>query len=380
MRVRIRDAALLHGIRLLHRAGWLRTAGRLTPAELSGVRGVLLVVTTALGDAINMTPIYQAVRDRFPGARVVGFFHEAYAELFEGDPRFDAIVRYRGKYRGVRTTIRALRRAGCDLALIANANDPDVIPLVVFGGARVIVRMPGRDTVYRFLVANPEQLHRPSLPDHTLDRAQKIVEAVGGEIREPRYHLAVTEESRQRVQAWLKEAGILPGQVLVGFHPGASVREKMWPAVRYAELARALFRAEAAPAIVLTGSGRERGLCEEIRAGSGTPGRVINAAGALPMRDLPALLTREAVLVSGDTGLYHMAVAIGCRTVTIFIQSSPDLTGPPYDLERHLVVRRPGACDACARSCRYPACAAEVSAAEVSDRVLSLLGQGASVP
>jgi ADP-heptose:LPS heptosyltransferase len=123
------------------------------------------------------------------------------------------------------------------------------------------------------------------------------------------------------------------GPVVV--HPGAASAARRWPPDRWAAVARSL--AAAGHEVAVTGSGIvERPIAEAVVADAGLP----KAAGLGGRLDLPALsgLVRNARLVlSGDTGVSHLASAWGTPSVTLFGPTPARLWGPPRD-ERHLVL------------------------------------------
>ena len=149
-------------------------------------------------------------------------------------------------------------------------------------------------------------------------------------------------------------------------HPGASSLQKRWPAANFAEVARALLGEDPARWLILTGSPAERPLCESIQAGCGAPERVVNAAGVVPLSNLPALLERVRWLLTNDTGVAHIGYAIGTPSLTLFWRSLPRISGPLTNSERHRVIFKGDQCQACNQGqCVYPACANAITAEEV---------------
>jgi heptosyltransferase-1 len=94
--------------------------------------------------------------------------------------------------------------------------------------------------------------------------------------------------------------------------------DKLWPEERWIELGRAL----GAPAILPWGSEQERARAERIsRAIGGT---------VLPRKNLEELARvfgAARAVVGLDTGLTHLAAALGVPAVGIFCGSDPRLTG-----------------------------------------------------
>jgi ADP-heptose:LPS heptosyltransferase len=359
--------------RLVHRTFWaldrlgkIDTVRDLAAVDLDRIEGILVAVTTALGDSVSFTPAYAALRARFPRSRIVGLYHHAFADLYGEDPRLDGVIPYHGKYAGWRQTLKWLRALRCELALVPYVNDPDVIPLIYLGGSRIIFRMPGRDTIYRFMVANPELLSRGPNPEHASVRCATMLGYLGCKVTDLTPRLHVTAAHREGVAAWLAARGVPPDARMVGMHPGASIQKKRWPAEQFAETARALLRELPGSWLVLTGSPGERALCESIRESCGSPERAVNAAGDLPLGELPALLERLVWFLANDTGAAHIAYAVGTPSLTLFWRSLPHLSGPLPGQGRHRVLYREDGCRGCDHGrCIYPSCANAIGVDDV---------------
>ena len=366
MRIPGLDTLVYRTFWALDRLGRIQTVRDLATIDLNRVDGILVAVTTALGDSVCFTPGLTALRERFPRTRIVGLFHGKFAELYLHDPRLDGVILYHGKYRRWRETLKALQAARCELALVPYMNDPDVIPLIYLGGSRIIFRTPGRDTLYRFMVANPELLSSGPNPEHALVRVRTMLRHLGCSALDltPRLHVGVPE--RDRVAAWLRARGVPATAELIAMHPGASIREKRWPAAHFAEAARVVLEEDPARWLILTGSPGERPLCESIQAGCGAPDRAVNAAGAVPLSDLPALLERVRWLLINDTGVAHIAYATGTPSLTLFWKSFPHVSGPLPGQDRHRVLCKGEACRSCDQGrCIYPTCANAITVDEV---------------
>ncbi|WP_341849406.1 glycosyltransferase family 9 protein [Streptomyces bungoensis] len=121
-------------------------------------------------------------------------------------------------------------------------------------------------------------------------------------------------------------------------HPGAASGSRRWPGERFAAVVRCL-RATG-HRVVLTGGPGEDALVRSVAERSGLPASDV-LAGGLPHAELSALVAEAALMLSGDTGLAHLAVAHGTRSVTLFGPVSPRLWGPPPSPD-HLALWRPG--------------------------------------
>jgi ADP-heptose:LPS heptosyltransferase len=135
-------------------------------------------------------------------------------------------------------------------------------------------------------------------------------------------------------------------------HPGAKAPARRWPADRFAAVAREL--RGAGHRVVVTGSPAERGLAEAVAARAGLPGSAV-LAGRTDTGALAGLVAGARLLVSGDTGVAHLATAYGTPSVVLFGPMSPALWGPPVDRPYHRVLWRPELADRPAGPGPHPA-------------------------
>jgi heptosyltransferase-2 len=129
---------------------------------------------------------------------------------------------------------------------------------------------------------------------------------------------------------------------LVGLHLGTAVGgAKLWPALSFARLADRLRQASLVP--VLLGSPADAAGAAAVLAATRTP--IPSLVGRDRPALLPGLLSRLACVVSGDTGVAHLAAAVGVPTVTLFGPTDPTRTAPRATKSR--AVRGSAPCAPC---------------------------------
>jgi heptosyltransferase-2 len=154
--------------------------------------------------------------------------------------------------------------------------------------------------------------------------------------------------------------------------PGAEYGPaKRWPAGHFAELAQSL-----PLPVLLLGSGKEAALCEEIAAlaNAAQPGRCRSLAGKTGLLEAFCVIAAAKTVVSNDTGLMHVAAALGVPQVALFGSSSPLHTPPLSDqaqvvwLKHDAAYQPPLDCAPCfARDCPlgHTRCLRDITAARV---------------
>ncbi len=117
-----------------------------------------------------------------------------------------------------------------------------------------------------------------------------------------------------------------PREPAILIHPGAASGSRRWPPDRFADLATRL--AIAGIPVLITGSSGERDLAEDVRLQAGLAPDA-NLAGTTDLIELAALVDKAHLLISGDTGIAHLAPAFATPSVTLFGPTPPALWGPP---------------------------------------------------
>ena len=377
MRLRLREPALYHWLRFkraLDRRP--RPASELgTPA----IRRILAISCTALGDTLLSTPALAALRQTYPQAHITLLVHPSLQALFTGLESVDALMPYDGKWRDFWHTARQLK--DFDLAVILHGNEPQATPLAYLSGARHIFKLPNNNR-WNFLLSNRAPLLSWNDLGHGIDQRLAVAQLAGA--REP-LSRRMTVPRHAAGETAVREALAARGwqsAPLVAFQPGASTMSRRWPRGRFIAVAAALVERHPDLRFVVTGSPAEQALCREVAAGidaaAPVPGgsRAWASAGDLPLIAVPDLLRRSAVLVSGDTGPMHLAVTVETPVVALFAVSDPARSGPGYDPERHIVIRKWRTCDPClSKNCPYaePICMDNISVDEVLAAVDTVL-------
>jgi ADP-heptose:LPS heptosyltransferase len=120
-------------------------------------------------------------------------------------------------------------------------------------------------------------------------------------------------------------------------HPGAKAAIRRWPPQRFAAVARDL--TARGYDVVVTGSAPERPIAECVVALAGLPADAV-LAGRTDPAELAGVISRARLVVSGDTGVAHLATAYRIPSVVLFGPMSPDLWGPPPDRTQHRALWR----------------------------------------
>jgi ADP-heptose:LPS heptosyltransferase len=371
MRIHPIDLALYWSLRLAH-------AMRAKDNDLRGliatdVSSILVISSTAIGDTLLSTPAIRALRLAYPAAKIVALLNRDNLELFETNPDIDVVIPYHGGYHHFLSTVIKLRAYHPHLAVILHGNEPQATPFAYLSGACFIVKLPNKNH-FRFLLSNREPVVGWDAFGHGLEQRLQCAALAGAPSTDTRMVLPVGENSPREAARFLKNCGLDDDTLLIGFQVGASSLSRMWFAERFVALGKKLLTQYPHCAFIVTGSPAEQPLCNTIAAQIG--GRAFVSAGHLALKDLPALVSRLNVLVSGDTGIMHLAVAVGTPVVALFAMADAKHSGPAYDLDKHFVIQKWRTCVPCVgKKCTYQLCMENIAVDEVVAGVAHVLSK-----
>ncbi len=145
--------------------------------------------------------------------------------------------------------------------------------------------------------------------------------------------LPCLKSDRTQQQTLLARLGLDPARPAVAFCPGAEYGPaKRWPERHYATLAGEF--AARGYTVWLLGSKKDHAVAETIA--NLAPGNCINLCGRSDIAEAADLLAAARLVVSNDSGLMHVAAAVGRPLIALYGSSSPGFTPPLSPLARVL--------------------------------------------
>ncbi|HET9028699.1 MAG TPA: glycosyltransferase family 9 protein [Candidatus Aquilonibacter sp.] len=273
---------------------------------------LVMLRALALGDFLTAVPAYRALARAFPGHYRVLAAPVALAPLAELCGDIDEVV---------------------DTAALSPL-DP------ALAGADVAVNLHGRGPQsHRLLLeTEPRRLIAFAHPDIS---GFEAAPAFRQDEHEVRRWCRLLEESGIRTDPRdldLRAAPYCgPHRGAVVLHCGASSESRRWPIAAWIELAAQLHRD--GYRVVFTGTQREFRRARVIARNAGVPiDRV--TAGRTTVTELVSLVAAARAVVCGDTGVAHVATAVGTPSVVLFGPISPASWGPPRERRQHRVLWR----------------------------------------
>ncbi len=315
--------------------------GQRPPLAAEDVRKVLLLKMWGMGSIVLATPLLEAIRTRYPRARIDFLTLTENRVILERIPGIDNVVLLdlrRGVLGFLLDTLRsiwAIRREGYDLLL-------DLEFFTRFSSIFSFLAKPRRSHGFSAKGKWRGKLHDVEVPFNAYNHvALNFLDLLRGDPMDPVDPATVMgPESLPRLEApesaWASCQERLEGDpawregrplVIVNPNAGDMALERRWPLDQVAELLRHLGARDDLN-VVVTGSPAEREYVESVVNASRVESRLVNLAGRIDIGELVALLEHAAVVVSNDSGPLHIASAAGASTVALFGPETPVLYGP----------------------------------------------------
>lgn len=224
---------------------------------------------------------------------------------------------------GARRRLGHLLRGHYDQAIVMPRSwKSALVPL--FAG---IPRRTGYRGEWRYGLINDMRTLDKSVLTQTVQRYVALGLEQGDTLPPPIPHPALRVDTRNQ-KALLDKLGLNRDRPVVAFMPGAEYGpSKRWPADRYGELARRLL--SAGKQVWIFGSAKEAPLGEMIVRLANE--HTVNLCGSTRLEDVIDLMELAEAAVTNDSGLMHIAAAVGIKVVALYGSSSPEYTPPLTD-------------------------------------------------
>ncbi len=353
-------------------------------------QSILIVKLSSMGDVLHTLPAAQALRLRFPHARLVWAVEHAHAELLARQPFLDdTIVWQRGQRGGFGDFVRRLRSERWDLAIDFQGLFRSGLVTRLSGARQRLGFQPARELAGIFY----NRRHRlTTLDRHAVDRSLDLVASLGATMpgtpldrpyvahRPPTlttpghelFPLFPSMTDRRQVDDWRLQHRVDRNEKVVLLNPHCRRPANLWPIEHFVELARRLAKMVRVR-VAIIGGAAARPLGDRIAEACPS---VLRADGAFTLLGSAELISRSAVLVTGDTGPMHLAAAVGTPTVAMLGATNPVRTGPYAS--NAIVLHKHLPCSPClAKTCPLkhepPLCQQQITVDEVYNAVVSQL-------
>ncbi len=304
----------------------------------------LIVAPSWIGDTVLAQALCMRLHERTPGLQLDALAPRWVAPVLERMPEIAQIID--SPFTHGELSLKARHRLGRQLAqsgyqrayVLPNSIKSALIPFI----ADIPERIGFVGETRYGLINRRHTLHKGLLPQMA-ERFAQLAETPGAPLPRPLPLPQLISSSAQRA-ATLSTLGLDLPEKLAVFCPGAEYGPaKRWPARHFATLARSL--ADQGYVVWLLGSAKEQAIGDQIvdQADAARPPR--NLCGTTSLTQAIDLLATASFVVCNDSGLMHVAAALGRPLIAVYGSSSPAFT-PPLSAQAR-IIRLELACSPC---------------------------------
>ncbi|HEX2542308.1 MAG TPA: glycosyltransferase family 9 protein [Caldimonas sp.] len=357
----------------------------------------MIRLEATLGDNLLNIPFLRAVRRVFPTQAIHLVHHAASAPVYASCPYVDHRIVVTWPMRSAWTLARRLSLSarlfpagfsGYAYALLPRWGEDLFAPFVAWSSGAPIsigfsrkvlyeksVRMLGLDSLLTDAVVDRNVEHESVRPLKLLTRFSLMPADAG------RMEFWVSPAARAKVAAAIAGAKANDGTRWVTMAPGANLGRRKWPVESFAQVARMLL-ASPDVGLILVGSENDRGDACHVAA-SCKSSRLLNFAGNMELEATAAAIATSACFIGNDSGLLHLASAVGVAAVEISCHplgasplhpNAPERFGPTAPGSVVLRPRRP-LLPCCSKGCSIdePHCITSIEPEEATQAAMCVL-------
>ena len=351
-----------HVVRMLH------GGGRFSQAELAGIRNFLVLqYEFPLGSVVHATPLFEALKYAVPDCYIAVAASGVAASVFHSNPYIDRCVVTPSPFEDFFGSVRAVRAllestpegARCVITTVGNQRTRLAVLSVLVGSAVRIGYTLAPELSDVPLTFDPERGQIES----NLDIVRSLDHPLPS--FEPRVFFG--HKDADRAAQWLASPTTVPSAMprIVFVTQNSGGQKNQWSPARFQQVISNLSTVNGVLP-VFVGTEKDAVPIDGLR--KDLPEKGISLAGKTTIAELAALLAQCDLIVSLDTGTFHVARAVGLPGVVIAPAWQSPLEWLPVQSERYRVLRGPSIRD-------IPAdyLIDEISVEQVCDAAQSLL-------
>jgi ADP-heptose:LPS heptosyltransferase len=300
---------------------------------------ILVIRLTSMGDVVLATPLFTFLRKKYPEARISFCTSNLYADLFTRDARISRVVSISSEL-----DTSAIRESKYDwiIDLQNNRKSRRIISMALPCSQisrfdklhwkralllffRINLFDAGQTVVRRYLNAGGYTDSDGAIPGLSVEVPPASEGTAFGKI------------SSTVIQS------IKNQNLILALAPFSAWKNKEWPAANYTTVAK--YFAHRGWKIIILGGSEDMAQGTALQESIGTS--CISVAGSCSLYECAVILKHTALVLGNDTGLVHLARAVGARTGTVFGSTTHHFGFYPYGKPEYCVFEAREWCRPC---------------------------------
>jgi heptosyltransferase-3 len=324
---------------------YVESAQALAPArwDWPSVRKILVVRLRSIGDTVLATPSLFALRRFVPQAKIDILLEDWVAPVLDGSDLVDRVITIARHSNTARARVaRELHRANYDVAYNLHGGTT----------ATFLTRATGAKHRVGFTTYQYSRLHNQAAPSpleiwqrptlHSVEQQLALIGWTGVPVTDrPATKLSVTAKANASIARKLFDSGVAENESIALIHPAAAFATKQWATENFAQVIEAVGARGFTPVAVV--GPNEKPVLQSLKNHSPVP---VVGFDNLSLPEITALAARARLFVGNDSGIAHIAAAVGAPCVVVF-GSSNIAHWRPWTTKPNEIVREEMPCQPC---------------------------------
>ena len=307
--------------------------GNKTFLEKCNPKKILIIRLSSIGDIILASPLIRLLKTKFPPAQIDFVIKKIYFDLVSDNPYLNDIkvLDTNSGFQSLRQLKREIRAANYDLIIDIHKNFRSFF--LRFASGAKNVKKYNKMRWQRFLLIKTKINLYPGITP-VYKRYLRSVADLGIVDDNKGLEFFISSDVQERIQKDLRKRGLAIRKYTIGIAPGAGFATKRWFPERFAEIADVL-QQEYNASIILFGDKNDLQISQIVI--TSMQSKAINITGEYSLMESAAALNCCDIVISNDTGLMHLASALGKKVVAIFGATTEELGFFPVGVQSRVV-------------------------------------------
>ena len=299
-----------------------------------------------LGDMLCIVPLLRALREKYPAAYIALMASPANYEVMLNNRYVNSVINYDkreilGKgwkgWRHLFSFVKSLRRSRFDLAIVPSTVSTSFTSdmFAYLSGAPIRIgasSLDGRENPSGFWFNVSVELDWGLTPDrHQTLRHLDIAQPLGLTSQNLELEITLDSNEREEANSFLLRR-LVNNRISIAYHPGAGKVLNRWDPKTFSQVANALAAEHNAATLITFGPMDDEPVSAMVDSLNVSPIIVRNK----PIREVAAILSQVRLVITNDTGIMHVAAAVGVPVLSLFGPTNPRQWAPIGTRNRYI--------------------------------------------
>ena len=310
-------------------------------------KNILIIRLSSIGDIVLTSPLISTLRKYFPKSEIDFVIKKQFVDLIKYNPNLNNIYELDTSegFTGLKELKNQIKAKNYGIILDIHKNFRSTY-LRLFSKARIKKLYKKRRFIRTLLVIFKINRYKEIIP---ISQAyMNVLKDLDMDVENGKLEFYIPDDVQVRTNKFLLEKDFTEKHNIVTLCIGAGFFTKRWPEEYFAELIRLIKKDKKAKVIILGGEA-DIGRVEKIKDISKS--EFLNLCGKSSLIESAAVLNCSNIVISNDTGLMHIAQALGKNLIVIFGSTTKELGYFPTS-DNSIVLERELQCRPCTHNGR----------------------------